>query len=95
MGIAGVALFAAQMLFPVADTKPEGYDGARVRVEGGAAVVDVAANHKYSGVNFVFSEPFALNHYDFWCAEVSNQTDRAHPEMVEATRELARELYRQ
>ena len=51
MGIAGVALFAAQMLFPVADTKPEGYDGARVRVEGGAAVVDVAANHKYSGRN--------------------------------------------
>ena len=38
MGIAGVALFAAQMLFPVADTKPEGYDGARVRVEGGAGV---------------------------------------------------------
>ena len=77
MNIAGVALFAAQMLFPAADTKPEGYDGAKVRVEDGVAVVDVAANHKYSGVNFVFPEPFALNHYDFWCAEVSNRTDRA------------------
>ena len=77
MNIATIALFAAQMLFPAAETKPEGYDGAQVRVEDGAAVVDVAASHKYSGVNFVFTEPFALNHSDFWCAEVSNRTDRA------------------
>ena len=74
----GVSLAVTQVLFPVADrgTKPEGYDGATVRVEGGTAVVDVAANHKFSGVNFVFPEPFALNRYDVWCAEVSNRTDR-------------------
>ena len=52
---------AAQMLFPAADTKPEGYDGAKVRVEDGAAVVDVAANHKFSGVNFVLPNMLALN----------------------------------
>ena len=69
-------LCAAQVLFPAADTKPEGYDGAQVRVENGAAVVDVAPNHKFSGANFVFPAPFALNRYDVWCAEVSNRTDR-------------------
>lgn len=36
MNIAGVALFAAQMLLPVADAKAECYDGAKVRVENGA-----------------------------------------------------------
>ena len=79
MNIALTMLFAVtQVLFPAADkgTKPEGYDGAKVSVEGGTAVVDVAANHKFSGVNFVFPEPFALNRYDVWCAEVSNRTDR-------------------
>ena len=76
MNIATSALFAAQVLFPAAETKPEGYDGAQVRIEGGAAVVDVAPRHRFSGVNFVFPEPFALNRYDVWCAEVSNRTDR-------------------
>ena len=52
-------LCAAQVLFPAADTKPEGYDGAQVRVENGAAVVDVAPNHKFSGANFIFPAPFA------------------------------------
>ena len=47
-------LLAVQVLFPAADTKPEAYDGAQVRVEDGAAVADVAPNHKFSGVNFVF-----------------------------------------
>ena len=79
MNITLTMLFAVtQVLFPAADkgTRPEGYDGAKVRVEGGTAVVDVAASHKFSGVNFVFPEPFALNRYDVWCAEVSNRTDR-------------------
>ena len=77
MNCASFAIFAAvQMLFPAADTKPEGYDGAKVRVEDGAAVVDVASNHGFSGVNFVFPAPFALNRYDVWCADVSNRTDR-------------------
>ena len=72
-----VSLAATQVFFPAADkdAKPEGYDGAKVRVEDGAAVVDVAANHRFSGVNFVFPEPFALNRYDVWCAEVSNRLD--------------------
>ena len=76
MNIAMIALFAAQTLFPAADTKPEGYDDAKVRIEDGTAVVDVAPQHKFSGVNFVFPKPFALNRYDVWCAEVSNRTDR-------------------
>ena len=76
MNFATIALLAAQVLFPAADTKPNGYDGAQVCVEDGAAVVDVAPQHKYSGVNFVFPEPFALNHYDYWCADISNRTDR-------------------
>ena len=54
-------LLAAQVLFPSADAKPEGYDGAQVRVEDGVAVTDVAPNHNFSGVNFVFPAPFALN----------------------------------
>ena len=69
-------LLAAQVLFPSADAKPEGYDGAQVRVEDGVAVTDVAPNHNFSGVNFVFPAPFALNRYDIWRAEVSNRTDR-------------------
>ena len=77
MNFATTVFLAAQVLFPAVDTKPEGYDGAEVRVEDGAAVVDVAPNHKFSGVNFVFPEPFALNRYDAWYAEVSNRTGRA------------------
>ena len=69
-------ILATQVLFPAVDTKPDGYDGAKVRTEDGAAVVDVAPQHKFSGVNFVFPEPFALNRYDAWFAEVSNRTDR-------------------
>ena len=76
MNIPTIVFLAAQVLFPAADTKPEGYDGAQVRVEDGAAVVDVAPDHKFSGVNFVFPAPFALNRYDAWYAEVSNRTDR-------------------
>ena len=76
MNFATIAFLAAQVLYPASDTKPEGYDGAEVRVEDGAAVVDVAPNHKFSGVNFVFPGPFALNRYDAWYAEVSNRTDR-------------------
>ena len=73
---AATLLAAAQVLFPAADTKPEGYDGAKVRAENAAAVVDVAPGRKFSGVNFVFPAPFALNRYDAWYAEVSNRTDR-------------------
>ena len=76
MNFATIAVLAAQVLYPASDTKPEGYDGAQVRVEDGATVVDVAPNHKFSGVNFVFPGPFALNRYDAWYAEVSNRTDR-------------------
>ena len=76
MNIATITFFAAQVLFPAAETKPQGYDGAQVRVEEGVAVVDVAPRHKFSGVNFVFPQPFALNRYDAWYAEVSNRTDR-------------------
>ena len=32
-------LLAVQVLFPAADTKPEGYDGAQVRMEDGVASV--------------------------------------------------------
>ena len=35
-------LAAAQMFFPAADTKQTAFDGATVRIENGAAVVDVA-----------------------------------------------------
>ena len=38
-------LAATQMFFPAADTKPTPFDGAKVRIESGAAVVDVAPNH--------------------------------------------------
>ena len=62
MNITLPMLFAVtQVLFPAADTKPEGYDGAKVRVEDGATVVDAAANHKFSGVNFVLPNMLALN----------------------------------
>ena len=71
------ALVAAQVLFPAAETKPTPFDGATVRVEAGAAVVDVAPNHKFSGVNFVFPKPIALNRYCELGTEVSNRTDRA------------------
>ena len=55
MILAAATLFAAtEVLFPAADTKPEGHDGAAVRAENAAVVVDVAPGHKFSGVNFVF-----------------------------------------
>ena len=47
MNIPSTILFAVtQVLFPAADkgTRPEGYDGAKVRMEGGTAVVDVAVD---------------------------------------------------
>ena len=69
-------LAAAQMFFPAADTKPTPFDGAKVRIENGAAVVDVAPNHKFCGVNFVFPKPVALNRYEKLGAEISNRTDR-------------------
>ena len=71
------ALVAAQVLFPAAETKPTPFDGATVRVEAGAAVVDVAPNHRFCGVNFVFPKPIALNRYCELGTEVSNRTDRA------------------
>ena len=58
------ALLAAKVLFPAENTNPEGYDGAQVRVEDGAAVVDVAPDREFSGVNFVFQAPLALNRCD-------------------------------
>ena len=67
---------AAQVFFPAADTKPTPFDGAAVRIENGAAVVDVAPNHKFCGVNFVFPKPVALNRYERLSTEISNRTDR-------------------
>ena len=67
---------AAQVFFPAADTKPTPFDGAAVRLENGAAVVDVAPNHKFCGVNFVFPKPVALNRYERLSTEISNRTDR-------------------
>ena len=67
---------AAQVFFPAADTKPTPFDGAAVRMENGAAVVDVAPNHKFCGVNFVFPKPVALNRYERLSTEISNRTDR-------------------
>ena len=76
MSIATITFFAAQVLFPAAETKPQGYDGAQVRTEDDVAVVDVAPQRRFCGVNFVFPAPLALNRYDAWYAEVSNRTDR-------------------
>jgi len=67
---------AAQVFFPAADTKPTPFDGAAVRIENGAAVVDVVPNHKFCGVNFVFPKPVALNRYERLSTEISNRTDR-------------------
>ena len=67
---------AAQAFFPAADTKPTPFDGAAVRIENGAAVVDVAPNHRFCGVNFVFPKPVALNRYERLSTEISNRTDR-------------------
>ena len=71
-----ITLLAAQTLFPAADTKPTPFDGANVRVEDAAAIVEVEPNRKFCGVNFVFPEPFALNRYQDLGVEVSNRTDR-------------------
>ena len=77
MNCATCFLAAAQVFFPAADTKPTAFDGASVRLENNAAVVDVAPRHKFCGVNFVFPKPVALNRYERLSTEISNRTDRA------------------
>ena len=135
MNCASFAIFAAaQMLFPAADTKPEGYDGAKVRVEGGAATIigefhfgsldrgtmnsglvpcrdmkERMAKYKAYVRHALQDEHLVGVHWFFWSDMpltgwmdgenfgngVTTVTDTAHPEMIEATRQLARELYRQ
>ena len=98
-------------LFPAPGLKLEPNDGAAVRMEGDVPVVDVAPERSFSGAKFVFGKPFAfidcrtLFLYDqaghrAGCARASLPRmpvpqQLSTPEMVEATRELARELYPQ
>ena len=64
-------------IFPAPGTMAFSDDGAAVRVEDGAAVVDIAAGGKSCGVKFVPAEPFALDGWREVRADVSNRTDRA------------------